>query len=111
MTYDVKKANRTSGKWIRGNCPYRARPCGNPTCLDEAMRSRDIYQEGNPIATANSKYAKKYALRQAEKCLEEGVECPIGDIERIVSLIQELSSFDKAVARILVFCLPFVSLW
>jgi len=40
----LNSANRNSGKWLPGveECLKRAKPCGNPVCVDEAMRARGI---------------------------------------------------------------------
>lgn len=91
MAYNLEKANRGNGDWIIGDCPYRAIPCGNPVCVDESMRSGEIFQEGNSFAEISSKYALENAIKKAKKCDEHGIMCPIGmTLEKRLHLISIL---------------------
>jgi len=78
MSYDINKSDRNDGNWVTGTCPYRAKPCGNPTCVDEAMRSGEIYREDNPASRASSECAIRNAIKKVKHCKEDGVACPLG---------------------------------
>ena len=94
MEYDISKANRESGSWVVGECPYRAIPCGNPTCVDEAMRAGMVYQD-NTIARATSDHALKRAQKQVRTCAEENHQCPLGNLEEGLDLLERLYSKFK----------------
>lgn len=87
MAYNIEKANRDDGSWVDGYCPYRASPCKNPLCVDEAMRAGQIYSGENIISRLNSEQALKYAFRRAKQCDKDGLECPLGSLEQRLNLI------------------------
>lgn len=95
MGYDILKATRESGDWVNGECPYRAKPCGNPTCVDEAMRAGMIYQN-NDIARASSTHTLIKAQKKVRSCAEEGHRCPLGGLDDRLNVIDTLYSTFKS---------------
>jgi len=83
----LNKANRSSGDWLPGveECSKRARPCGNPHCADEAMRSRGISQS----SPYGSEEAYKHAVSIVKGCGDAG--CPIRKLGNPDEVLAELA--------------------
>lgn len=93
MSYQIEKANRKNGDWVIGYCPHRASPCGNPLCVDEAMRAKEICHNGDPISKISSDYAFKHAEKLIMSCYDKGTSCPLGkNIEERKKVIDLLAS-------------------
>ena len=72
----LSNANRQSGDWLPGveKCPARAKPCGNPSCADEAMHAKEM-DKGSVVGQIAAKHAAGHAQKIAAQC---GVEqCPL----------------------------------
>ncbi len=70
----LEVSNRQNGDWLPGveGCLNRAVPCGNALCIDEAMRSGQIYESNK----TSSEHALSHAGSIARKCFRsEG--CPL----------------------------------
>ncbi len=73
-------ANRSSGDWYPAvdSCSKRAVPCGNPSCLDNAMWSVE-----NPIAASQG---MKEARKLVVGCGKSGVGCALTRYEGVSPL-------------------------
>ena len=71
----LHNSSRMTGKWLVnvGTCIDPARPCGNPICADEAMRSGEIgaIDKNSP----SSIYAFEHAQKIARRCIAS--VCPL----------------------------------
>ena len=84
MSISIEQANRKSGKWVEGNCQKRCIPCGNPLCVDEAMRASEI-KKSSPFGAVQ---AEKHAYQTVRGCFSDGSEsfqCPLGTSQESVN--------------------------
>jgi hypothetical protein len=92
MSISIEQANRESGKWVKGNCQKRCIPCGNPLCVDEAMRASEI-KKSSPLG---AKQAEKHAYQTVKGCFSDGsasFHFPLGNSrEKVNEVIETLVS-------------------
>ena len=75
---EINESSRKSGSWLPNveKCENRVKPCGNPFCADEAMRSGGIIAGGG-VETNASRHAASHAQKIAKKCKSD---CPLEEI-------------------------------
>ena len=90
--FDLSKANRQSGSWLKGDCPNRVLPCENARCTDQAMHSGEILANSGGYSP-QAQYASRHAQKIATECFESGVNCPLaGSLDEALSVLKQLET-------------------